>query len=834
MTLPRKIRLAFIAGILVPGILLALRPQSQAQTATQRVNSGKEWPVVNGDWANTRYSTLDQINSRNIGQLRGAWVSARFMDGAMSRSTPVVVDGRMFVTAGTRIYALNAKTGQTLWTYRTDLGTPPAGLETTMGQAMVLASGHALPNSQGVGVGEGILFAGLTDGRVIALDQRSGKLVWSHQAGDDPPKRGQAVSTAPVYADGMVFIGMANGDFGLRGRIVALDAKSGNEIWHFFAVPGAGEIGHDTWPRNNDSWKQGGGGVWQAGALDHELGMVYFAPGNTVPQTGGDVREGNNLFTDSVVALDMKTGKLRWYYQVIHHDLWDADGAGPTPLILYDAQVRGRTRKALAAMRADGYLFLLDRETGKPLIPVEERPVPQNPLQKTAATQPFPVHADSILPSCSDWKDTIPPGFVLGCNFDPYYPDKPNVLAPSFGVRVSPMSYSSQTGYFYAQGSASLSGRRRFSDDPWFFTVAAAGGSLSFFRLPTRSFIAAIDGRTDKIVWKHEVPSGIGRSGALTTAGGLMFHGGEDGNFEAYDAKTGERLWQFQTGSPGTPASSYEVDGEQYIAMAAGPSVWAFKLGGEIQPVSSTRQIVQVSRAGGVPTDANRIETASLIRDMGINGGQRYATDEHAFNPIRARAQVGTRVTWANNGRMVHTVIAQDGSWTTGPLQPGQEESVVFTKPGVYRYVCKEHPWAIGELTIVEKGEQSRAAVENPSNSPDAEQPGRLDGFYSAAQAVRGKDLYLQKCSNCHMEDLSGGGRAPALAGDSFMMAWGRRTLSDLYSKIRTSMPQDAPASLSPADYLDITAFLLKSNGLPAGSRELTSSPEALNRPISK
>lgn len=827
MTLPRKAQLALFIGVFV---LLALHPQSQAQATAQRGNTRKEWPVVNGDWANTRYSTLDQINSRTVGQLRGAWVSEKFMDGAMSRSTPVVVDGRMFVTAGTRVYALNAKTGETLWTYRTDSTKPPAGLETPMGEAMVIASGHALPNSQGVGVGDGMVFAGLTDGRVIALDQRTGELGWTHQAGDDPPKRGQAVSTAPVYANGVVFLGMANGDFGLRGRVVALDAKTGREIWHFFAVPGPGEIGHDTWPRNNDSWKQGGGGVWQAGAVDSELGMVYFAPGNTVPQTGGEAREGNNLFTDAVVALDIKTGKLRWYYQVIHHDLWDADGAGPTPLILYDAQTGGRTRKALAAMRSDGYLFLLDRETGKPLISVEERPVPQNPLQKTAATQPFPVGAESILPACSEWKDKIPPGFVLGCNYDPYYPDKPNVLAPSFGVRVNPMSYNPQTGYFYAQGSASLTGRRRFSDDPWFFTVAAAGGSLSFFHLPTRSFIAAIDSRTDKVVWKHEVPPGMGRSGALTTAGGLMFYGGEDGNFQAYDAKTGERLWQFQAGASGTPASSYEVDGEQYVAMAAGPSVWAFKLGGTVQPVPAQPRPADRPTSVGAPEDANRIETASLIRDMGINGGQRYATDEHAFNPIRARVRAGTRVTWANNGRISHTIVAQDGSWTTGPLQPGQEESVVFAKPGIYRYVCKDHPWAIGELTVVEEQEQKRAATEIPSGSSDSE----AHGFYSAGQAARGKNSYIQYCSRCHMEDLSGGGHAPALAGDSFMLRWGQHSLGDLLDKIATSMPQDAPGSLSPANYLDITAFLLKSNGLPAGNQELRNNPEALKQPVSK
>ena len=198
-----------------------------------------------------------------------------------------------------------------------------------------------------------------------------------------------------------------------------------------FVVPGPGEAGHETWPHDSDVWKLGGGGVWLVGALDADLGMVYFVTGNAVPQTGGEIRAGDNLFTACILALDIKTGKLRWHYQVVHHDLWDADIA--VPPVLYEAQIAGRPRKAVGAMRADGYLFLLDRETGKPVFPVEERPVMQDARLKTAPTQPFPVGADSLVPECATWKDKVPPPFVLGCQIRP--PVCGQAQCPRAGVR---------------------------------------------------------------------------------------------------------------------------------------------------------------------------------------------------------------------------------------------------------------------------------------------------------------------------------------------------------------------------------------------------------------
>jgi alcohol dehydrogenase (cytochrome c) len=657
-----------------------------------------DWALIGGDWSNARYSRLTQISPANVKQLGGAWMR-KFDNSASTRATPVVKDGLMFISAGAMVYALNPKTGEPVWTWRSDQANA-RNLAQTSGLVDALNSGNRFPAPAGVAVGEGMVFVGLTNGSVAALRQSTGEVVWAQPIGDNPPSKGESVSAAPTYARGTVFAGLANGDWALRGRVVALDAKTGTLLWTFFTVPGPGEFGHETWPKDSDVWKQGGGGVWLVGAADAELGLVYYVTGNAVPMFGGEARKGDNLFTASVLALDMKSGQRRWHYQVVHHDLWDADIA--VPPVLYDAQVNGKPRKALAAMRADGYLFLLDRETGRPVFPVEERRVTQDPMNHTAATQPFPVGADSLVPGCSTYKDRVRAPWVLDCSgFVPPFINRHNVVAPGApipGVRVTPMAFSPQTGYFYAQGSGSVGRARRISDDPWF-----RGGSTGAPGLPPGTgVVAAIDSRTNRIVWKKEVPpTALGNSGPMTTASGLMFRGAGDGNFEAYDAKTGDLLWSFQTGNAGLrgPASTFEVEGEQYIALATGPALWAFRLGGTVAPLPAPRAAGGPG-GGAAGQETDEIETATLVQSAERGVGQRYAVDEHAFNPTRARVRAGARITFVNNGRITHTIAAEDGSWTVGPLQQAQSGYATFSRPGTYLYMCKEHPWAIGQITV--------------------------------------------------------------------------------------------------------------------------------------
>ncbi len=646
------------------------------------VTGGQDWPTVTGGFGNARYSPLAQITAQNISRLGAAWTSAKLDATASSRAMAVVKDGLMFFTAPPFVYALDAKTGKTVWRYtaRTQNGGRGGG-----------AQGSS-PAREGVAVAEGLVFVGMSDARVVALREKTGELAWSRYVGDNPRDKGQVISGAPLFAAGLVSFGLS-ADNGWRGQIVALDPQTGKEAWRFFSIPATGEKGHDTWPPTN-TWKRGGGAVWLVGTDDPSTGSVYYVTGNGVPQLGGEYRAGDNLYLCSVIALDAKTGSLKWHYQVIHHDIWEGD-ISSSP-VLFDAQVDGRPRKGIAAIRADGYLFMLDRETGKPFGKIEERKVAQDALQKTSPTQPFPVGADRVLDDCDVWKTRpTPKGFEIGCFFTPASVQRPNVLAPNYGMRVAPMSFDTQTGYFYATGAAGLSWLRR-ADDPHFFSNSFNNrvpgvNALNF------GVLAAIDSRTGKIAWKKEYRPGR-PSGALTTAGGLLFQGAPDGTLEALNAKTGDRLWSFQTSAEPGPAATYEIDGEQYVAVISGGAAWGFKLGGTLAPAAAPTR-APVETFVGMITDTNQIETSSLARDNGFTGF-RYFTDEYAFAPYRARVKAGTQVTWRNNGRMIHTIVAEDGSWTTGPLETGDVGGVTFDKPGTYTYICKEHPWAYGQIIV--------------------------------------------------------------------------------------------------------------------------------------
>ena len=657
-----------------------------------------DWPFIGGDWTNSRYSTLDRITTDNISELGAVW-SFPFDGGASTRATPVVKDGVMFIGSGTRLYARDAATGEELWTVQPDEDAS-ADLETA-GIGDILNAGRAIPSPPGVGLGGGRVFVGLMDGRVAAFSQETGAFHWSTQIGYTPSRTGQAVSGSPIYADGKVFTGLANGDWAFRGKVVALDAESGDVLWEFWTIPGPGDPGHETWPQDGkyrDVWEQGGGGIWHVANADPELGLVYYVTGNAVPMFGGEARPGDNLYTASILAFDMDSGELRWHYQVVQHDLWDADIA-IAPL-LYDTEIDGQPVQALAALRADGFLFLLNRETGEPLFEIEHRPVPQDPYNNTAATQPFPVGAESVLPDCDYWRDQVHAPWVLECStFTPPYVDRENVVAPGVpipGARVTSMSYSPDTGYIYAQGRGHIGRAHRVSRDPWF-----RGGARIYSKLPSSvGIVAAIDTRTNRIAWKHEVPSAaLGTSGPLTTAGGLLFRGSGDGYAEAYDARSGERLWRFQTGVRGArgPAATYQVNGEQYVALAMGSELWAFKLGGTV-PENDPPPTGPARRVAGRAT--NEVQTTTLVQSPARGVGNRYAVDEHAFNPSQIRVPAGSVVTFINSGALTHTIVGLDNSWTTGTLTEAQSGQVLFEMAGTFAYHCEDHPWAMGQVFV--------------------------------------------------------------------------------------------------------------------------------------
>ena len=687
MVRPRRCRAGLSAAVLLVTLaLLAAAPGAQ-ESEPGRGYPSTDWPFTGGNWSSSRYSTLDGIATDTVDRLGAAWVTS-LPGGGASRATAVVQDGVIYLTGGANVYAFDARTGDPVWHWEPD---PDAG---------------RVVSWQGVAIaGDRVVF-GTRTGEVIALDRGSGELVWATPIGSVPPTPGETVTTAPMYARGKVFAGIANGDIGGQGRVVALDAETGDVEWTFFVVPRPGEFGHDTWSQDNDNWEFGGGGVWLQGTVDPDLGMVYFSTGNPVPMFGGELREGDNLFTASVVALDMETGERRWHYQVVRHDIWDADIA--TPLLLYDVTMDGEPVKAVAAMRTDGYLFLFNRETGEPLLPIEERPVPQDEHQRTAPTQPFPTRTESILPECSYWRDRVPPPFQLSCSsYTPPSVDEQTVVAPGVPiplVRVTPMAFSPQTGYIYAQGRAHVGRARRFAD-PFVWNTARF-----HLTLPDHlGILAAVDTRTGNIVWKKEMPAAfLGTSGPLVTAGGLLFRGSPGGQVEAYDVRTGVRRWAFRTSEEGArlrpgPAATYALDGTQYIAIAMGPELWAFALDGAVaaRGEPSPDPPVDDQPSGPAPRETTEIETATLLENpRGSVGGRRYAFDEYNFNPIRARVTVGARVRFTNNGEMARTVSARDGSWSTGRLEPGQWAFITFDEPGTFLYHCEEHPWAVGEIIV--------------------------------------------------------------------------------------------------------------------------------------
>ncbi|MEP6916038.1 MAG: PQQ-binding-like beta-propeller repeat protein [Acidobacteriota bacterium] len=540
----------------------------------------RDFPLVGGNWGNQRYSSLDRINTKNVASLGAAW-TLHLEEGRTAgnmQATPVVVGGVMFISSGPgNVFAIDAKTGVVRWTYRS---------EATSGSM----------TSRGVVAAEGKVFSGQRDNSLVALDQQTGKLIWKTQMAEPGPA---FTAAPPVYYGGRVFIGVAGGEVGVRGQFGAYDAATGKEVWKFWTLPAPGEFGADTW--EGDSWKYGGGPVWTHPALDPDLGLLYIAVGNAGPDNDGRDRGGDNLFTASIVALDIRTGARRWHFQEVHHDIWDYDNSASP--VLADIRYRGEPRKILLHGGKTGLMYLLDRTNGKPLVGIEERAVPQEPRMKTARTQPFPI-GDSFVPTCPE-PGSVAEGAKSSCIFGTYW-EEPVIMAPGTlgGLSWAPMSFSPKTKLIYVAGNIinSAYGLRRQVWDEATRQLKTTDEGVGFFRPPGEprgGTLTAMDPTSNTIVWQKKMTYPIGTgSGLLSTAGGLLLHGEPDGTLVAYDISNGKRLWQFQTGAGvDAPVATYEVDGQQYVAVLAGgsgftlsargDSLWAFRLGGALPPAAA-------------------------------------------------------------------------------------------------------------------------------------------------------------------------------------------------------------------------------------------------------
>jgi quinohemoprotein ethanol dehydrogenase len=698
---PILLVLAVAAG---PQAVLAHSPTTAVEP------TGADMPNVGGNLGNQHYSELTQITRRNLDKLAPAWRThvsavAPASDDVGQQTTPIVADGVIYLdTPRGEVIAVDAKTGAAKWKWA------PTGFATS-------------DTRRGVSIGDGKVYTLAGGDRVVALDKNTGQQVWAVQpaveAGVD---LGSIDRVATVYHDGVVYAHAANGD---RAAVVAVRASDGGYLWHFFGGSERGMVFTDvngksvdaggTWgpalPDGSQCNLEGGATPWMHGAADPALGYYYMTFGN--PRScrssqDGSLRPGDNLFSDTIVAVDLKTGAYKWHYQSIRHDIWDLDNVHPPTLA--DIKVKGQQRKVLFYGSKSGHQFVLDRTNGTPVLPVVEKPMIQDSRQNNAATQPFP--ARRLLPECLVWQK-LDPRNVPGDpwrgvpNYNGYQPDARGNLV------FNPDSYvaADQPFLTYPQGSAadhrqgcmydpqwdlpilstaSPNGGGDWSNDSYSHSTnmvyypygtnpaahwngAASNGQRAIGQYQTGG-ILAYDASTGEVRWRNHLGTDMAHGqGPLTTAADLLFVGQIDGRLLTMDARTGKVLWQFQTGSgiSGAPIT-YMVDGEQYVAVIAagstnpygasvtqGDSLWAFKLGGGYTTGSGSQEGPDTAPlAIRRPVQGSPVEGATVNNTIYLGRQDRTtdtaqapdSTSQRGMNPTHLRVPVGTTVTFLNPG----------------------------------------------------------------------------------------------------------------------------------------------------------------------------------------
>jgi quinohemoprotein ethanol dehydrogenase len=548
-----------------PRVTAAPAFKARDLTALPRTN----WVTNGGNVFNQRYSPLTQLNRDTVKDLKALWRTSMGSGANPNNSGQAQIlhyEGTLYVVNGVNdVFALDVDTGAILWTYH---GNPDPKAGVPMGKS-----------SRGVAMGDGKIFVGQLDAKLVALDQRTGQVVWAVQA--EPWQKGFSITSAPLYYDGMVITGFSGGEMASRGRVKAFRATDGKVLWQFNTVPGPGELGHDTWPQDSNAWELGGAPVWQTPAVDPALDLVYFSTGNPGPDLHGGVRPGDNLFSVSIVAVEAHTGKYRWHFQQVHHDIWDYDS--PNPVVLFDAPFNGVMRKALVEVSKTGWAYILDRETGKPLVGIEERPVAQEPRQATSPTQPYPI-GDAIVPQSID---IAPEGASVAANgapindgriFTPFWTDpiamKPGTMG---GANWPPSSYDPDSHLLYVCATDRINSFSVQAELPK--SVAPndvyMGGRFVQTAADDRGILAALDLTTNRLKWRQQWRE-ICYSGSVVTAGGLLFVGRSDGRLTALDKDNGRQLWEFRTDAGvNTTVTTFDWHGDQRVVVHAGGGVFA-------------------------------------------------------------------------------------------------------------------------------------------------------------------------------------------------------------------------------------------------------------------
>ncbi len=532
--------------------------------------AGNEWTTYGGDHANTRYSTLDQINTGNVGKLKVAWMHSLGTTDTQ-QSTPLVVGDTMYVTSSTGpkyVFALDAKTGKQKWKHEPEL---PNDYMATVCCGL---------DNRGVAYANGMVFFGRLDARLVALDANTGKEVWNVEVMDY--KKGHAITSAPLIVKNMVVTGIAGGEYGIRGFIQAFDQKTGKSVWKSYTIPGPGEPGNDSW--KGDSWKTGAASTWGVGSYDAKLNAIYWSTSNAGPW-GGHVRgpdsmdygKFSNLWTASQLAFDADTGKIKWGYQYTPHDVWDYDGINEA--VLVDLNIGGQKQPALMHADRNGFFYVINRDTGKLLS--AEPFVTVNWATKVDLNTGRPVEAanNEKRPQLGKWARNVCPNLIGGKNWPPMSHSAQTGLTylPAFNMCMDIATKQEEytPGKFYLASEFNLD------------MAGASGANLGEF--------IAWDPVTNKKAWsiKEDLPF-VGA--AMSTAGGLVFYGTQAGDVKGVDAKNGNILWQFKVGT-GVMQSpmTYSIGGKQYLAVVGGRSIGPPSFFGKIG-----ERVIAASPPGGI------------------------------------------------------------------------------------------------------------------------------------------------------------------------------------------------------------------------------------------
>lgn len=514
-------------------------PRVTYELLRRAADSPENWTTYSGQYSGQRFSRLDQLNASNVKDLRVKWIR-QFPTKIPIETTPLVVDGVMYATLPrNEVVALDAETGLRYWHYRYPLS-----------DQLSVCCGLV---NRGLGILGETLYMGTLDAHLVALDARSGRERWSVEVFDNT--KGYAITGAPLIVKDMVITGVAGGEYGIRGFIDAYDARTGERRWRTYTIPGPGEPGHDTW--EGDSWKIGGSPTWLTGAYDPDLNLLYWGVGNPGPDWNGEVRKGDNLYSDCALALDADTGEIVWHFQFTPHDVHDWD-ACQIP-VLADLEYRGRQRKLILWANRNAFYYVLDRQTGEFLSGIS---FAKQTWAKSLDKKGRPIRMPNTFPTKE--------GTVV-------YPDAggpANWWSPTY----SPLTELYYQMAFDGAGTYYLG---EAEHDPGKLFLGGIGTSNEFEEYPDPSYISAVralDARSGQLKWEYRVrPKST--SGLLSTAGNLVFGGTAKGGFFALNATTGEELWRLTIGGRVHAAPmTYLADGRQQVTIAAGNALFTFGL----------------------------------------------------------------------------------------------------------------------------------------------------------------------------------------------------------------------------------------------------------------